>query len=372
MPASGRSLIPPRESRSAGFEIGLYGRGFTSVPEMACSRDRASIGLVAVERLLAAADETPVSDLVHEPVVVLPDAGLEAAVREATKLGQRTVAVADSGQRFRGLVPSNRLLGVLELEDEEDLARLGGFLARAAMARTASEEAVGRRLCHRLPWLGLGLAGAMASAVIVGSFEEQLQEQVLLAFLVPAFVYMADVVGTQTGTIMIGAMSIGIRIRRLVLRELVSGLLIGLLISGAFFPFALGRPGDAGGAGAVAVALLVSGTGGHAGRDGAPLCAGPSRSLPRVRIRAARDGDPGPVLDPRLLRGRSPARLLTQAYEQRCCGSSVPAAPSAAGSNGQPCGQHPGEGSSSTRRSTTESSRPARIRSASSYDSAAE
>jgi magnesium transporter len=244
---------PAGEARAS-----LYGRAFTSATEVAVLDGERLVGLVAVERLLDAADQTPLRDLVDAPVVVGPDDDLEAATREAAKRASRTIAVVDSGGRFHGLVPANRLLGVLELEHEEDLARLGGFLSRAAVARTASEEAVGRRLWHRLPWLGLGLAGAMASAVIVGSFEEQLQKQVLLAFFVPAVVYMADAVGTQTETIMIRAMSVGIQIRRLALRELVTGLAIGVLISAAFFPFALAVWGDTGVAGAVALALLVS------------------------------------------------------------------------------------------------------------------
>ena len=68
----------------------------------------------------------------------------------------------------------------------EDLARLGGFLAGTSQARTAAEEPVARRLWHRLPWLALGLLGAMASAAIVASFEDELAQQVLLAVFVPA------------------------------------------------------------------------------------------------------------------------------------------------------------------------------------------
>jgi hypothetical protein len=37
-----------------------------------------------------------------------------------------------------------------------------GFLAGTSRARTAAEEPLGRRLWHRLPWLALGLLGAMA------------------------------------------------------------------------------------------------------------------------------------------------------------------------------------------------------------------
>ena len=95
------------------------------------------------------------------------------------------------------------------------MARLGGFLAASKRARSASEEAVHRRLWHRLPWLALGLAGAMLSAGIVGSFEDELEAEVLLAFFVPAVVYMADAVGTQTETVVIRGMALGVCLRRI-------------------------------------------------------------------------------------------------------------------------------------------------------------
>ena len=82
----------------------------------------------------------------------------------------------------------------------------------ASAAIQATVEAVPRRLWHRLPWLALGLAGAMLSAAIVASFEEQLRAEVLLAFFVPAVVYMADAVGTQTETVVVRGMSLGVPI----------------------------------------------------------------------------------------------------------------------------------------------------------------
>jgi magnesium transporter len=69
----------------------------------------------------------------------------------------------------------------------------------------------------------IGLVGAKASAVIVGAFEEQLARNVLLAFFVPAVVYMADAVGTQTETVLIRGLSAGVPVRAVVHRELVTG-----------------------------------------------------------------------------------------------------------------------------------------------------
>jgi magnesium transporter len=236
----------------------LAGRQFASATEIALLEEARFVGVVPIERLLASADQTPLGELAEEPVLVAPEADLEAVARATARRGQRSVAVVDGDGRFHGLVPSDRLLRALELEHEEDLARLGGFLSRASAARTASEEAVGRRLWHRLPWLGLGLVGAMASAVVVGAFEDELQKQVMLAFFIPAVVYMADAVGTQTETVVIRGMALGVPVRTVFARELMTGLVIGVLLGLLFFPFSLAVWGDARVAATVAISLGIS------------------------------------------------------------------------------------------------------------------
>lgn len=140
---------------------------------------------------------------------------------------------------------------------DEDLARLGGYLASTRRARDAAEESVTRRLWHRLPWLLVGLAGAMASAVIVGAFEVQLEETVLLAFFLPAVVYMADAVGTQTETVLIRGFAAGIRVRDVIFREVVTGAFIGAVVGIVFYPFALLGWGDEDTALAVGLALFA-------------------------------------------------------------------------------------------------------------------
>jgi magnesium transporter len=94
-------------------------------------------------------------------------------------------------------------------------------------------------LWHRLPWLVVGLAGALAAAFIVGSFEDRLRSNVALAFFIPGIVYMADAVGTQTETLVIRGLSVGVQIRDVVKREIVTGLLVGLAIAALFLPVAL-------------------------------------------------------------------------------------------------------------------------------------
>ncbi|HET8623495.1 MAG TPA: magnesium transporter [Gemmatimonadales bacterium] len=101
----------------------------------------------------------------------------------------------------------------------------------------------------------VGLVGAPAAAHVVGWFEDQLRATVLLAFFLPGIVYLADAVGTQTGTIAVRGLSIGIPMRRMVLRELLAGAAIGGILAVAAGPLIWWRWGDAGLAVAIALAI---------------------------------------------------------------------------------------------------------------------
>jgi hypothetical protein len=52
-------------------------------------------------------------------------------------------------------------------------------------------------LRYRVPWLLVGLGGALLAADFVAWFEAKLQYKIMLAFFIPDIVYLADAVGTQ-------------------------------------------------------------------------------------------------------------------------------------------------------------------------------
>jgi magnesium transporter len=252
----------PRASpaqRAGEVRTALLSGSFESASDIVVVEDERVLGLVALEALIDADPDARVRELVRAgSAQISEDADQELAAALAARNGLRTVAVVDAQGRFKGLVPAERLIAVLVEEHEEDLARIGGSLASSSAARRASEEAVSRRLWHRLPWLALGLAGAMLSAGIVASFEEELRAEVLLAVFVPAVVYMADAVGTQTETVVIRGMSLGVPIGRVAVRELLTGLIIGVLIAVTFFAFAIAVWHDTRVAAVVSLALFVS------------------------------------------------------------------------------------------------------------------
>ncbi|HSO49506.1 MAG TPA: magnesium transporter [Acidimicrobiia bacterium] len=238
---------------------GLGGRRFETAAAVAVCDEGRLVGLVRIEDLLAAPEGASVAEVMDgEPPVVGPGMHQERAAWQAVQHGESTIAVVDEQRMFLGLIPPSRMLQVLLWEHEEDLARLGGFVHDAEKAREASEEAVARRYWHRLPWLLLGLAGALVSAVLIGAYEQELEANVLLALFIPGIVYMADAVGTQTETLIIRGLSVGVKVRQVVKRELLTGALVGVTVAAAFYPLALWRWSDFDVAVTAALALLAA------------------------------------------------------------------------------------------------------------------
>jgi magnesium transporter len=215
----------------------LAGRTFDCATHIVvCDGDRFA-GLIRIETLLAAGAEAPLASLMDaDGPVAEPGVDQEVAARRAVREDRAALAVVDDRRRFVGLIPASRLVAVLASEHEEDLARIAGFRHRAADARVTTVEPLRRRFLHRFPWLAIGLAGALFAADLVGHFEAALEQAVMVAFFIPGIVYIADAVGTQTETIVIRGLSLGIPMRRMIGRELLTGFAVGLALAAVATP----------------------------------------------------------------------------------------------------------------------------------------
>jgi magnesium transporter len=189
-----------------------------------------------------------------EAPFVAPGVDQEVAAWRAVRHGESALAVVDREGRFVGVIPPHRLVAVLLAEHEEDLTRLGGFLKSTSAARSTSEEPVRRRFWHRLPWLLLGLGGALLTADLVARFEGPLRVNVMLAFFLPGIVYLADAVVTQTETVIVRGLSLGVPMRRMVGREVLAGIAIGAALGAIAAPLVWWHWNDAD----LAVAMGVS------------------------------------------------------------------------------------------------------------------
>ena len=237
----------------------LLGRAYESASHIAVCKGDKFAGLLRIEELIAADDDRTVASVMDSDApTAAPGLDQEVAAWRAVQNGESALCVVDKEGRFRGIIPPHRLLAVLLQEHDEDMSRLGGFLKNSSAARLASIEPVRRRFWHRIPWLLLGLAGAFVAADVVGWFEAQLQEMLLLAFFIPGIVYLADAVGTQTETVLVRGLSVGVPVGRVAVAELLAGAGIGVALALIAAPMVYWRWGNAKLAVIVGIAIFAA------------------------------------------------------------------------------------------------------------------
>jgi magnesium transporter len=185
----------------------------------------------------------------------------ENAASLALHHGVDALPVVDREGRLLGVMPSQALLQVLRREHVEDLHRLAGIRRETAQARHAIEDPPMRRARHRLPWLLVGLAGGALATAAMAGFEATMERMVAVAFFVPALVYLADAIGTQSEAVAVRGLSLTrAGIGHLLAGELRTGMLIGAVLGViAFLPVLLVF-GDARLAAAVSTSIFVAGS----------------------------------------------------------------------------------------------------------------
>lgn len=100
----------------------------------------------------------------------------------------------------------------------------------------------------------------MLAAGLVSRFDRVLERNLAVAFFVPAIVYLADAIGTQTEAVVVRGLSLSrLSLGTLLASEVRTGLLIGLTLAVLSFPLVILGFGDVRLGVAVAAAILVAG-----------------------------------------------------------------------------------------------------------------
>jgi magnesium transporter len=196
-----------------------------------------------------------------DPLIVHPNLGQEQLLILAARHGMSAPAVVDAEGRLLGCVPPRALIEIGRREHAEDMNRLAGILHRSDLGRHAFDVPPWQRALHRLPWLLVGLLGSAVATMVVARFEERLQAQIAVAFFIPAIVYLADAVGTQTEAVVVRGLSFAApRLGGLLAGELAAGAIVGAALAALTLPLVYLAFGDATLAFAVALSIFIAGS----------------------------------------------------------------------------------------------------------------
>lgn len=165
--------------------------------------DRRLVGYLKLRDLLMQPAGASVRDVMRTDVVAVAAAtDRETAVRLADRERLPVIPVTDAGGRLVGLISAEEIRAIGREEISEDLK---------ALSSVAPDSDPGDGpftiLRRRFPWLVSALIGALGAGLIVGGFENALEEAVILASLIPMVMDMAGNAGIQSSTVTIEAMA---------------------------------------------------------------------------------------------------------------------------------------------------------------------
>jgi magnesium transporter len=139
------------------------------------------------------------------------------------------------------VVTVDDLVDVLIQEGTEDVLRLGGVSGGDDAEATTSYWAgrIGSAVRKRIGWLLLLFVAGSLTSQVLKSFNHQIENVVALSFFIPLLIGTGGNAGSQTVMTVVRGLALGeVRPRdagRVVLREMLTGLLLGVVLGSLAF-----------------------------------------------------------------------------------------------------------------------------------------
>ena len=189
-------------------------------------------GVLSLTELLAAPEGALVRDVAWEEVVTVPPTmDREEVARLTSNYDLVVLPVVDEQHRILGVVTVDDVIDALEEEHTEDVQRFGGM---EALDEPYMQIGFWRMIRKRGGWLAVLLLGEMLTASVMRGFEEELSRALVLMIFIPLIISSGGNSGSQATSLIIRAIALGeVRLKdwwRVMLRELPSGLALGLLL----------------------------------------------------------------------------------------------------------------------------------------------
>ncbi|MCW9707355.1 magnesium transporter [Fodinibius salsisoli] len=195
-----------------------------------------------LNQLILADPEAPISSLMDESFEALSAFDdQEDAVKMLSKYDRVAMPVVDSDGILVGIVTVDDVIDVAEEETTEDMQLMAGM---DVLDDYYSQTTVFEMVKKRIGWLAFLFVGQLFTTTAMGAYESVIANAVFLSLFIPMIISSGGNSGTQAATLIIRALStddIDMNEWMKVLgRELLSGLMLGLIMAGIGFIVILG------------------------------------------------------------------------------------------------------------------------------------
>ncbi|MBZ0301449.1 MAG: magnesium transporter [Anaerolineae bacterium] len=193
------------------------------------------IGVFSLRELLRQPPEAHIESFMETDVVtVSPETDQEIVARTVAHYDFLAIPVVDDNQIMLGIITVDDIIDVLTEENTEDMLRFGG-VETGGVDQPYFTVPLFHVLRSRFGWLLLLMVADTLTGTVLRLFDAQLAAVVQLSFYIPLLIGTGGNTGSQTVSTIIRGLAVrDIRfgdIFRVIRRELLSGLVLGIALS---------------------------------------------------------------------------------------------------------------------------------------------
>lgn len=187
---------------------------------------------IRIREILLASPDAVIGELTDKRCITLnANDPQEDAINKFRMNNRVALPVVDDNDILLGIVTVDDILWIANEEYTEDMHKIGGT---EALDEPYLDMPILRLVKKRAGWLVVLFLGEMLTATAMQHFEVELEKAIVLSLFIPLIMSSGGNSGSQASTLIIQAMALGeITVSnwwRVMRRELVSGLMLGLIL----------------------------------------------------------------------------------------------------------------------------------------------
>lgn len=192
-------------------------------------------GVLSLRDVVVAPPYQRVDEIMSPQLVsVTPETDQEEVARLVSLYDYLAIPVVNEDGTMLGVIPVDDVIDILVSESTEDILKFGGLEGGVTIEQPYFTVPIPTVIRKRLSWLLLLFVAETLTGTVLRYFEAELAQVVALSFFIPLLIGTGGNTGAQTVSTLIRGLALGEvkfgDLWRILLRELSSGLMIGLLL----------------------------------------------------------------------------------------------------------------------------------------------
>ena len=191
-------------------------------------------GVFSIKELFRFSPNTPVKKFMITKVISASSKTKSEQVADiALKYGIKSVPIIES-EKLVGMIPPKKVSKMINDSLRKDIFHFAGIHKSHLEYENTLQVPLIKSVEHRIPWLLVGLIGVIITAGVIGLFEKTLEANLILAFFIPAVVYISGALGNQIQALFIRDLTVmgeKLKIHEYIIKQTAISSIIAVIVA---------------------------------------------------------------------------------------------------------------------------------------------